>query len=311
MDAINQALEAKDYEKAVELATNELKIAPQSARLLLKRSIAYLRLQKPEAALADAEAAVGFSTDSTTSGDAQLRRAVALYQLKRFGEARTALQYAKKLNCTDKALSMWQAKVDAETTQNAPLDEVPTKLTAKKMADPAASTPIRKDWYQIGNNVTVSVFIRDAPANTQVQITADRIVIPDFGFELDLSHAIDPSSAKIEIGRSKIELTFAKAAPGNWAQLAKTPDEPKLYEKPKASFEKTWDIEDDEDESENADPQSFFEKIYKDADPDARRAMMKSFVESNGTTLSTNWDEVKKGKVQTAPPKGMEAKDWQ
>jgi hypothetical protein len=32
--------------------------------------------------------------------------------------------------------------------------------------------------------------------------------------------------------------------------------------------------------------------------------MMKSYQESGGTTLSTNWDEVKKGKVEVKPPAG-------
>lgn len=41
-----------------------------------------------------------------------------------------------------------------------------------------------------------------------------------------------------------------------------------------------------------------------------RRAMMKSFVESGGTVLSTNWDEVGKGEVKGSPPKGLEMKKW-
>lgn len=55
---------------------------------------------------------------------------------------------------------------------------------------------------------------------------------------------------------------------------------------------------------------AFFKQIYKGASPDARRAMMKSYQESNGTALSTNWDEVAKGKVETVPPAGMEATKW-
>ncbi|KAL3469862.1 hypothetical protein BJX99DRAFT_264785 [Aspergillus californicus] len=45
----------------------------------------------------------------------------------------------------------------------------------------------------------------------------------------------------------------------------------------------------------------FFKKLYAGADDDTRRAMMKSFVESNGTSLSTNWSEVGKGKVNPYP----------
>lgn len=54
----------------------------------------------------------------------------------------------------------------------------------------------------------------------------------------------------------------------------------------------------------------FFQKLYADADDDTRRAMMKSFSESGGTTLSTNWEEVGKGKVEVKPPEGSEWKKW-
>jgi len=53
-----------------------------------------------------------------------------------------------------------------------------------------------------------------------------------------------------------------------------------------------------------------FQNIYKGASDDQRRAMMKSFSESGGTVLSTNWDEVGKGAVKGSPPQGLEMKKW-
>jgi suppressor of G2 allele of SKP1 len=46
-------------------------------------------------------------------------------------------------------------------------------------------------------------------------------------------------------------------------------------------------------------------------DEDTRRAMMKSFVESNGTVLSTNWKDVGAKKIECTPPEGMELHKWQ
>lgn len=55
---------------------------------------------------------------------------------------------------------------------------------------------------------------------------------------------------------------------------------------------------------------TFFQKLYEGADEDTKRAMMKSYVESAGTTLSTNWTEVGKGKVDVIPPQGSEYRHW-
>ena len=54
----------------------------------------------------------------------------------------------------------------------------------------------------------------------------------------------------------------------------------------------------------------FFRSVYKKSDPDTQRAMMKSFTESNGTSLSTDWEDVKGRYVNTVPPEGVDAKKW-
>jgi len=86
---------------------------------------------------------------------------------------------------------------------------------------------------------------------------------------------------------------------------------PPAYPTSSKSGPKNWDtLLDNEKEDEDAGVDDFFKKLYKDANPDVRRAMMKSYQESNGTSLSTNWDEVGKKTVETMPPEGMEAKPW-
>ncbi|MCJ1394493.1 hypothetical protein MMC18_007371 [Xylographa bjoerkii] len=108
--------------------------------------------------------------------------------------------------------------------------------------------------------------------------------------------------------------TSSRSGPKNWDKLAED-----LTKKPaKKSDNDTKDATDAEaedtyidDDEDGGDPaNAFFKKIFKDADPDTKRAMMKSYQESNGTALSTNWAEVGRGKVETSPPEGMVAKKW-
>ena len=98
--------------------------------------------------------------------------------------------------------------------------------------------------------------------------------------------------------------TSSKSGPKNWDKVANDLTKKKT---------KKDDDDDEEDEydGEEGDPvNGFFKTLYKGADDDTKRAMMKSYQESNGTALSTNWGEVGKGKVETSPPDGMEAKSW-
>jgi len=71
------------------------------------------------------------------------------------------------------------------------------------------------------------------------------------------------------------------------------------------------DIYIEENEDDGDEVNGFFKKLYKDASPDVRRAMVKSYQESGGTALSTNWSEVAKKTVPISPPDGMEAKKWE
>lgn len=104
--------------------------------------------------------------------------------------------------------------------------------------------------------------------------------------------------------------TSSKSGPKNWDKLATD-----LTKKPKQKKEGEESGEEDTggmDDDEGGDPaNTFFKHLYKGASDDTKRAMMKSYQESNGTALSTNWAEVSKGKVETTPPDGMEARKYE
>jgi suppressor of G2 allele of SKP1 len=165
-----------------------------------------------------------------------------------------------------------------------------------------------------------------------------------------LKGEIDPEASGHTVGKVKIEVRLAKSAPVRWASLVgDSPDRACTFFRvlaltieqrepltalaqipPSGTSEsarpkhKNWEgittniLSADKDKSPDEDPNaggdaslnSFFQTMFADADDDAKRAMMKSYSESGGTTLSMNWDEVKKGRVDVKPPEGSEWKKW-
>ncbi|KAF9144053.1 Protein SGT1 A [Mortierella sp. GBA39] len=219
-------------------------------------------------------------------------------------------------------------------------DVTPVVSAVASTPVPAPLTPashrVRHEWYQNDTFVTISVFIKNVKKDAVEIIFTDQalsvsVKMPtgsDYSLELDpLSHKIIPSESKYEVLSTKIEIQLKKEVfaikwgalegddvnAGSMAAVSAgaTPAYPTSSKKPK-----NWDAlakeaanEEDKADGDKALNQ-LFSQIYKDADDDTKRAMMKSFTESNGTCLSTNWDEVGKGTVETRPPEGMIAKKY-
>lgn len=112
-----------------------------------------------------------------------------------------------------------------------------------------------------------------------------------------------PSSDRSS-GNAPAYPTSSRKGVKDWDKVASSLGEKKGKEK--SSSKEGDDAEADSDTSEYGGDQvdGFFKKLYSNADPDTQRAMVKSFYESEGTALNTNWSEVGKKKVDVHPPSG-------
>lgn len=200
--------------------------------------------------------------------------------------------------------------------------------------------PPRHDFYETDEKLTISIFDKGADATKiSVKITARSVIYENGDIQLTLEPLkgdVIPDSSDFTVGKVKVEIRLAKAlhAQGRWGTLLGDPadtDAPILTAPPPAPASgygarprKNWDsvtndiLKSDNAKSSTEDPNAggdaavngFFQKLYSDADEDTRRAMMKSYVESGGTTLSTNWEEIGKEKVTVKPPEGSEWRKW-
>jgi suppressor of G2 allele of SKP1 len=166
----------------------------------------------------------------------------------------------------------------------------------------------------------------------------------DYHFSAEpLYAAIDPTQSKFRVTPNKVEITLRKAAPGvKWHNLEgdreieaedKDKDESKttipthilasksttenapVYPTSSKSGAKNWDKLakedlDDKDEMEGDETSNFFKTLFKGSSAEQQRAMMKSYQESGGTVLSTDWSSVGSKTVVPEPPEGMEAKTY-
>ncbi|CDK29848.1 unnamed protein product [Kuraishia capsulata CBS 1993] len=187
----------------------------------------------------------------------------------------------------------------------------------------------RLDWYQNSTTVDISFFVKNIDASTaSVEFTNESLRVEftggdglEYQYEVsNLAKEIVPENSSWRVFGTKLEVELAKLETGiSWKGIEKTDSEETVQRQnqivsdtvPTAfSSKKNWSELDLDDEEDNTNVDQFFKKLYADADDETRRAMMKSFVESNGTALSTDWTSVSKGKVETAPPDGMESKKW-
>ncbi|KAF1951621.1 SGS-domain-containing protein [Byssothecium circinans] len=218
---------------------------------------------------------------------------------------------------------------------------------APKPVVPTPANKIKHDWYQDNDKVVFQLMAKGVPKDkATVEIDKDSLEIAfpiegsssDYSFSLDPFYAeVDPTQSTHRITPTKIEVTLKKATPGvKWKTLegdrktesssenapaipshvlqAKTDSAP-AYPTSSKSGAKNWDkvAKDDlgdEEDMDGDETSRFFKQLYKGAGAEQQRAMMKSYSESGGTVLSTDWSQVGGKYVKPEPPEGMEAKKY-
>ncbi len=214
-----KALEAKDYNAAIKHYTEALK-SSNSPLWLTQRSTAYQRSGSHELALYDAEDAV---LEAISRGRreliaaAQLRRAIALYSLGRFGDARLCFTWVRKLNEKEKGLGMWQAKVakeydaldeDAEGRKVA-IKETPDKVERKKVTNGKSDGDAVTQGAASGQQPTTTAGTTTAPQSTMAATTLAPVQTP----KEKIRHEWYQSSNKVTI------TIFAKNVPKDRAYI--------------------------------------------------------------------------------------------
>jgi len=205
------------------------------------------------------------------------------------------------------------------------------------------STPskprFRHDYYNSMTEVVLTIFAKGIPKeNVSVdfgeQILSVVVNVPGeepYHYQPRLFAKIVPEKCRFTVLSTKIEIRLFKAEAITWTSLEYSDKKtvPLKINTPASSAQRPtypsskskvdWDKLEAEVKKEEKDEKldgdaalnKFFRDIYQDADEDTRRAMSKSFVESNGTVLSTNWKDVGAKKVEGTPPDGMELRKWE
>ncbi|XP_059748018.1 protein SGT1 homolog isoform X2 [Bos taurus] len=285
--SFSDALIEQDPQAALEELTKALEQKPDDAPYYCQRAYCHILLGNYSDAVADAKKSLELNPNSST---ALLRKGICEYHEKNYAAALETFTEGQKLNSADADLTAWIKR--CQEAQNGSQPEVSASQRTHQ-------SKIKYDWYQTESQVIITLMIKNVQKN----------------------------DVNVEFSEKEIEIKMKKPEAVRWEKLEGQGDVPNpkpfiadvknLY--PSSShYTRNWDKlvgeikEEEKNEKLEGDAalNKLFQQIYSDGSDEVKRAMNKSFMESGGTVLSTNWSDVGKRKVEINPPDDMEWKKY-
>lgn len=178
-----------------------------------------------------------------------------------------------------------------------------------------AAQDIKYDWYQREDDIIVTLFVKVINKENfnicfsddlmSISLTDDKNVVKNL--HLALNDCIKPLECSYKLFVTKVEVKLKKLNNRFWSTLEKKKKE--NHVKQQVNWDRVANSEIAREET-NSDIHKFFQNIYNTGNDEVKKAMIKSFYESCGTVLTTNWSEASSGQVQVQPPEGLEWKKW-
>lgn len=344
-----ERLNEKDYLGSISAFSSALEENPKALQPYLKRATAYQNLNNYETAKSDISQAFTIAHERGKRSEIGLcyfKLGLVYYAEKNLSSAKINFEKAVEFNCPEPTANFWNSKVQYEFIKaGSQLPQSCNVSSAEALAsreEPPSSNfdvinqqdpiklKVRDDWYQTNDSIIITFYVKNVEKEKlQVEFNKRSVNVAfpsspnaEYSYNLDpLFAEITPEDSNFKVYGTKIEIVLKKKVSSKWTSLesSEVKDHDSLgvksstFSYPSSSKKSiNWAKfkVDEDDEKESAKDSDFFEKLYKDVDDDTKRAMMKSYVESNGTVLTTNWDEAKQKKFETSPPEGMTAKKW-
>ncbi|XP_076839475.1 protein SGT1 homolog [Brachyhypopomus gauderio] len=312
----------EDPKRALEELNVALGEVSDNAEWLCQRAYAHILLKDYDRAINDAKKAQQLRPGMAV---AFLRAGIAEYHLGDVTAAHKSFTQGQELDASNEAFQMWIKLCE---------DMMETHNQNGSSNLQSAGPLIKHDWYQTESQVTVTMMVKNVKKE-DVRITIEEkqlkaeVKLPsgqDYCLNVHLQHPVVPEQSTYKVLSTKVEIKMKKTEAIRWEKLegegilpSVKHFSPSQNQYPSSShYTRNWDKlvgdikEEEKTEKLEGDAalNKLFQQIYCDGSDEVKRAMNKSFTESGGTVLSTNWTDVGKRKVDVNPPDDMEWKPY-